>query len=220
MNIRPELLIPFCPPSKVRLGGAFDGGYAVCPEFVADRLISLGCDNKTHFESAYLSLRPNAKIDIYDPNGKCDLAEQDDRVSFHEKAIQSFDELDMSSPCVVQIDVEGSEKDMILNYNGSFDNVTQLVIEIHFKLKKRPQKKGWNDCLEKLNEHFHLIHIHGNTRSRVDVNAPIPNVIECTYINKKLFVPDSLEPNIFPDCGVDRPNRRNNEQHQLDWWIV
>lgn len=220
MKVKPELLIPFAPPSKVRLGNAFDGGYAVCPSFLEDRLISLGCDNKSSFERAYFSLRPNSKADIYDPNNVCILAEADTRAKFHNKAIQSFDELDLSTPCVIQMDIEGGEKDLILNYEGGFENVTQLIIEFHFKMKGKPVKNGWNECLEKLNEHFHLIHIHGNTNAHINYHSPIPNVIECTYVNKEAWCPAEIESKPFPDLGVDRSNKRARKQHYLDWWII
>ena len=213
-----DLLIPTAPPSKIRLGSAFDGGYAVCPDFLEEKLISIGCDNKTDFESAYLAFKPNSEITIYDPRKRCALANQEERVEFHKKEINSFSELDMSSECVVQMDIEGAEYKMINEYKGSFDNVSQLIIEYHFGIHGGVEK-DWRPVLEKINSHFHLIHMHGNSTKPIRHCAPVPDVLECSYLHRNVFNPVKIEPSSFPVTGIDRPNRRGMKQHVLDWWI-
>lgn len=213
-----DLLIPTTPPSKIRLGSAFDGGYAVCPNFLEKRLISIGCDDKTDFESAYLLFNPDSEITIYDPRKRCALADQDERVEFHKKAINSFSDLDMSSKCVIQMDIEGAEYEMINNYDGKFENVSQLIIEYHFGIHGGAEK-DWRPILEKINAHYHLIHMHGNTTKPIRHCSPVPDVLECSYLHHDVFKASEIEPNPFPVTGIDRPNRRGMEQHLLDWWI-
>ena len=221
MNDLKELFIPVCPPSKIRLGACFDGGYVMCPDFAEDRLISVGCENRATFEQSYLSLRPNAKVTIYDGTSQCDFAKQEERAEFINKNVYSFDDMDISSPCVIQMDIEGAEFDILNKYTGDFSNVSQFIIEWHWKLRNR--KKPFSlisSAVEKINKHFHLIHMHGNTRTRRGAYPPVPNVLECTYVNKSLFEPTEIEPRPYPDLGVDRPNRRKSLNHKLDWWIV
>lgn len=216
-----ELFIPVSPPSKVRLGTCWDGGYAVCPDFVEDRLFSIGCDNKTSFEQSYLSLRSKAKVSIYDGRGKCNLAKQDERVDFIRKDVNSFEEIDTSSPCVVQMDIEGAEFQILDEYTGDFSNVSQLLIEWHWNyIKTKNPTDLIMRVVEKVNKYFHLIHMHGNTTRGISAYPPVPNILECTYVNKSLFEPTEIEPRPYPDHGVDKPNRRRNQQHKLDWWIV
>ena len=60
-------------------------------------------------------------------------------------------------------------------------------------------------CFEKLNEHFYIVHAHGNVYGG-EING-IPNVIELTYINKDYFESQpGLNKTVLPIPGLDFSN--------------
>ena len=94
------------------------------------------------------------------------------------------------------MDIEGGEWDWLecLEQN-ELNRITQMTIELHFffNLKK---KTNHNEefaerfkIIEKLNEQFFLMHVHGNNNSNLFKygGEVYPSVIECTYVNKKCF---------------------------------
>lgn len=205
---------------KVRWGTNKDGGYVIASEYMhVSKLISCGCDNQTSFEEDYLNHNTNGHVDIYDLKNRCDLANHNKNVKFYNTKISSFEQIDTDQPCIIQMDIEGSEFDVLNSYCGTFSNVLQLIIELHFNFKGNLD--SWSRILQKLNQHFYLIHIHGNNFSSIGKYAPVPDVIECTYINKSI-VNESLndEHLSYPIPNLDYPNRSDRKDIKLDWWIA
>ena len=214
-----DLLTPFKIANKIRLGNKCDGGYVVSEDHIfADTLISLGCDNQTSFEEAFLELNPNSNIFIYDKNSKCDLADNVSNVHFENKQILTFEDMSIHNNSVVQMDIEGSEYDLLKNYVGNFDKINQLIIEFHFHFSGNTS--GWENVLTKLNDSFYLVHIHANNCTEIKDFTPVPNAIECTYVNKSLFnqTPD-IENTSYPLQNLDFVNCNNKPDLTLDWWL-
>jgi len=214
------LLQPKHIENKVRWGINKDGGYVIASDYSnVDKLISCGCDNQTSFEEDYLKHNTDGHIDIYDLKNKCDLAKYNNNIKFYNTKIVSFEQLNIDHPCMIQMDIEGSEFDILDSYRGIFDNVLQFIIEFHFHLKG--DLDSWSRILEKLNQSFYLVHIHGNNYSSVGKYSPVPDVIECTYINKKI-VNTSLDNEYlsYPIPNLDYPNRSDRKDITLDWWIT
>jgi hypothetical protein len=220
-----DLLVPKYYENKIRLGNKSDGGYVVSADHLTDRLISLGCDNLTKFEEDYLVRAPDSSVVIYDGTSKCDLSDKDDRVTFHNKNIYSISELDMSKPCMVQMDIEGCELDFFTDNHDKMDMINQLVLEIHFHEEKYPEFpiKGsidkWVELLKLFNDRFSLIHIHVNDNGiaqRRPLFCGVYDLLELTYIKKD----DSLkkETRHFPLDGLDYPNGYNINP-RIDWWL-
>lgn len=227
--IEPELLQNLLKPkhipasNKKRFGDKHDGGYVLYEPIIAKstELLSFGCNNLTSFEEDILSYNNNIFVNIYDIEGPCSLAEQNDRVCFYTQKITSIDDIQVkSSNTIIQMDIEGSE---FYVFNNSLplnfvQNVSQFVIEIHFPFDVSDQDKI--KLFENINKNFDLIHIHANNNASPDYIGPIPAVIECTYLNKDISSPLNLteETDSFPIAGLDYPNHNSFKDYDLSWW--
>ena len=98
---------------------------------------------------------------------------------------------------------------------GLFD---QIVIEVHGL--GTDLSESWLDkkieVIRKLNELFYLYHVHANNFSRVYyINwYKVPDSLELTFVNKKLFKNAEYSKVIFP-TEFDRPNDKNKEDKKL-----
>jgi hypothetical protein len=100
------------------------------------------------------------------------------------------------------MDIEGGEWDWLESLErDELNRITQMTIELHFFFNSK--KKNLNEefverlkIIEKLNEQFFLMHVHGNNNSNLFKYGVelYPSVIECTYVNKKCF---KNNPNFF-----------------------
>ena len=125
-------LIPKQIKNKIRFGFPKDGGYVLSLEHIyAKKLISCGCDNQTSFEEDFLRYNPNSYIDIYDINDKCDLAQTNNCVNFYNRKVIDLNELNISEECIIQMDIEGDEYNILNEYTGNFKNIKQFVVEFH-----------------------------------------------------------------------------------------
>jgi hypothetical protein len=219
-----DLLSPKFYENKIRLGQQSDGGYVVSKDHLCKHLISIGCNNSTTFEEDYLKLIDDAKIDIYDGAGSCDLATKDNRVLFHNKYVNGIKDLNISEKCVVQLDIEGAELSFF-NDDTSLNLIEQLIIEVHFHHEVYPTfpingtTEKWIEFFEKLNKYFSLIHIHVNDNGiaqRRPMFCGVFDLLELTYIKKN----DSLQNEYrkYPLDGLDFPNGYNINQ-EIDWWL-
>lgn len=218
-----SLLSPKSYRDKIRIGKNGDGGYVVSKNHLTKHLISIGCENSTSFEEHYLSIVNESKIDIYDGNSICDLAERNKNVNFYNKNIYSINELNINEPCMIQMDIEGGEL-FFFEKCDKLNFVEQLVIEIHFHKEQYPQfpilgdYDKWRSLFELFNEYFSLIHIHVNDNG-IAQNRPkffgVYDLLELTYIKKN----DSLniENQSFPIEGLDFPNSYGINP-KIDWW--
>lgn len=212
-----DLLLPVYHENKVRMGTPDrDGGYIVDPSLFTDRLVSVGCKNETEFEEAYLKIRPNAIVDIYDGGGTCDLAEKNDNVNFILKFITKMDDITLYDDCVVQMDIEGYEL-KVLTGKPDLSSIKQLIIEIH--LNYAPYYEAWRAALSHLNETHGLIHLHMNNWVKKELYG-VPAVLELTYVRKDcLTTPNEPDTRVYP-LEMDVPNRRDDSYDpQLDWWL-
>ena len=92
------------------------------------------------------------------------------------------------------------------------------MIEFHFY---DSITKDYNlaDIFNKLNKSFYLIHMHGNNH-RGYIDFGIPQVLECTYVNKNLFTATpEKETNGFPIDGLDFSNCVARKDMTLNWWV-
>lgn len=214
-----DLLIPKHIDNKIRWGVNKDGGYVLSSHFsTVSQLISCGCDNQTSFEEDYLKHNPSGKINIYDTKNTCDLAQKNHNVQFYNNKVVSIDQLNISEPCIVQMDIEGSEYDILSNYAGNFSNIVQFIVEFHFIYAG--DLAGWETILTKLNKYFYLIHIHANNCVQSKKYSPVPDVIECTYLNKNLLNTTLDNDNVsYPTKGLDYRNCPHKPELILNWWI-
>lgn len=120
----------------------------------------------------------------------------------------------------LKMDIEGGEYPFLLNINvDKLKLFTQIVIEFH-----GINDNSWNcnyedkiKCLEKLSNTHYLIHVHGNNYGGIMNN--IPNVIECTFINKNYYKGNiELNKINLPIVNLDYPNIPNIKNYDLNFY--
>ena len=124
---------------------------------------------------------------------------------------------------ILKLDVEGAEYDVIASTpTDVFEHFSQIVIEFHnMHIFENIDTACF--ALEKLLKTHMPIHVHANNVGRIlkinDVN--MPELLEVTYINKKLFKGDEeLTECIYPRNEIDVRNCYYNNDIILGYWNI
>jgi hypothetical protein len=204
-----------CPFTKVRLGRDYDGGYIVAdiPNVQYDILLSAGIDKDISFEHAFVN-KYNCQCLAYD--GTIDFIDiADDNITFVKKNIGYYNddfntnlhnEIATYSHICIKMDIEGGEYPWVDSLTTEqLSNIDQIVIEFHHPISK-------SEVFNKINETHYLIHFHANNCCGVIKNrgVNIPNVFECTYVNKKYITSPELNTDVIPG-PLDMPNIGGND---------
>ena len=196
-----------CDLERIRLGDKNDGGYVIFDGLTYDGLISGGIEYTNTFENEFIEkYRTHCYAFDYSIEK---LPQTNDKIIFKKMKINKTNNLvnyiDLHDSCFVKMDIEGSEWEWLCALSKTtLNKISQLVIEFHFLLMIDDEVKANNELLldmflermktiEKLNETHVMCHIHANNFSpnmKFNDNL-IPTVIECTFINKKIFTEDS-----------------------------
>jgi hypothetical protein len=212
----PELLTVYASPfTKTRIGKQNDGGYIVCdiPNINYDFLISGGISNDISFEEHLCNIN---NIDCYAFDGTINgINTNNKNITFIKKNIgpimddnntNLFPLINKGNNIFLKMDIEGAELPWLKCLNDEqLQRFSQIVIEFHF-----PFSEDDNAVFEKINKNHVLVHFHGNNCPAGVINHKgiiIPNVFECTYINKKYIDLTQLKLNSEPIPGpLDMPN--------------
>ena len=211
------------PYNKIRVGKDYDGGYIICdiPEIEYDIIISGGIASDISFEEHLCKLYPNILCYGFDGTSWCDVNNYSSNIIIIKKNIgmvndenntNLIDLLENNKKIFVKLDIEGDELNWLKILNDEhISNISQLVIEFHW-----PFLEEHTVLLEKLNKHLVLVHFHGNNCPagvRDHNGIIVPNIFECTYINKKYVDMEKLELNsdIIPSPILDMPNCAGND---------
>lgn len=216
-----------------RVGRVNDGGYVV-PELAvqkADACIGYGISDDISFERQISKIY---NIPSYGFDGTCSpidtkhklckfirqsLVSQDcidGKIPFP-KGIgkggsfeQHLDRLNLKDKKVfIKMDIEGNEYSTMPDILKHSHNITGIVLEVHFNNAK--QSKSAKNLLEKINENFLLVHVHGNNCCKklfVTENSKgkIPCAFELSYINKNLVENSNLSADQSHPKRIDMPN--------------
>jgi hypothetical protein len=214
----------------VRYGNKSDGGYIVNTKYLglSNVLYTYGVGGEVSFEIDLLKHNPNYKIHLYDSTIS-KFPEINGNVIKHKEGLASYkkykyDNLlnhlsinqDVNEKILLKIDIEGGEFDFFRNIDiNSLSNVVQMIVEFH--IDKAPVDH-FIECLNKINEKFICIHIHGNNYSYINYinNIEFPTLPEFTFINKHYIkeTPLLISKN-YPIENLDYPNGGMNR----DWSI-
>lgn len=182
-----------------RYGNKSDGGYIVNTKYLqlSNVLYTYGVGGEVSFEIDLLKHNPNYKIHLYDPTIS-QFPKIEGNVTKHEQGLSflkqdKYDNFlnhlsanqDMNEKVLLKIDIEGGEFDFFRNIDiNSLSNVVQMIVEFHID---RAPINNFIECLNKINEKFICIHIHGNNHSNItrinDIEFPV--VPEFTFINRQ-----------------------------------
>lgn len=200
--------------NKKRVGHPNDGGYVIIDliNINYDILLSGGVAKDSSFEDAFLTLYP--ELICYAFDGTVEKSPSlNINYNFVKKNIAPLETntttnlntyLDNYKTIFLKMDIEGHEIPWLESLNvNQLNNIAQIVIEFHSPFTQKEE-----DVFKKLNEVFFLVHFHGNNYSKLVEykGIHIPDVFECTYINKKYIeFPLALNDEILP-TKFDAPN--------------
>jgi hypothetical protein len=208
---------------KLRLGKDNDGGYVICeiPNITYNILISGGIDNDITFEDSFCT-KYNTPCFAFD--GTINNIHIDNpNITFVKKNIGKnnddfttnlVDLLESNQNIFVKMDIEGAEFEWLMSLDDNiFDRIDQMVIECHF-----PKSQRETDVFKKINNIFFLVHYHANNYYGYNLhnNVSIPNVFECTYVNKKYLENPKLNTTKLP-TSIDMKNVIEYPDYLIDY---
>jgi len=220
---------------KVRIGSNLDGGYVIAEMKNFDTLYSYGCDNKLSFETDFYE-KYGSQCYLYDHT--LNMTENIPKyIKFKKEGVShvkcdNMNTLDShiienghenSQNLFLQMDIEGAEYKTLLASN-CLTNFSQIVLEFHIRVWENNFKvdtKDLKELLEKLNQSFRCIHIHGNN-SYVQpwyYKNKIPLVFEVTYVRKDLISSYTKRTIPFPEEGLDFPNFPHAPDLTINYFI-
>lgn len=227
-----EELIVYTPSEnykRIRVGKGSDGGYVLLDINInkIEAFYSYGVNDDYSFDDEFSKISCSVGR-LFDPTvsypnnitenlsfKKIGLATGEGTITQH---VQGYG--DFGKKMILKIDVEGAEWDWLETTNQEelrmFD---QILIEYH-GMDKTNQYEKYTKCLNRINEHFYLYHVHGNNhRPLVPVEKSfIPDVIECSYIRKELVPCEENRDVNFPIEGLDRSNHHWLPDIPLGYW--
>lgn len=210
---------------KKRYGRDSDGGYVILNTSLgATHLLGYGVDTDVSFENE-LTEAWGIQAHIFDHTIDT-IPHTNTSVTYVKEGIGSKDSEPLftlethvkryvppDANFILKMDVEGAEWDVLRN--ADLSRVSQLIIEFH------ELQEDHSDIIQKLNEQFYLVHIHGNNCHNqpwtyIDRVHRMPRYLECTYVRKDLVtaVPSTQK---FPG-PLDHKCRPDVPELELNFW--
>ena len=240
MNIIEALRVYNVYSPKIRIGNERDGGYIV-NELITQhtqKLISVGMGGDDAFERDWFG-KYQTSIEAYDGTYPCQsmcsmYSDYVNKKIFYIKQNVGYEEsliplnviVDGKSDVLLKVDTEGAEYKIFDDIQLS--NVTGLLLEVHDLHSIENQNKLIN-LIENNFSDLLLFHIHGNSwgntftfnLSKTGIRGleiqNFPQVIELSFINKKLIQSHELEKETFPISGLDTSNKHDAQDIDLFW---
>jgi len=219
--MNPNVLTVYKSPfNKLRIGKQYDGGYIICdiPNVKYDFMISGGVADDISFEECLCNKYSDMNCYAFDGTVYCNIdSSVNKNIMFIKKNIGTvndnentnlFDLIEKGNDIFLKMDIEGFELPWIRCLStDQLNKFSQIVMEFHFPFSEQD-----NEIFEKINKNHVLVHFHGNNCPAGVINHKgiiIPNVFECTYVNKKYINMSLLELNAdnipshidMPNCG-------------------
>jgi hypothetical protein len=214
------------PFKKIRIGSKNDGGYIIChiPNMNYDLILGCGVENNLDFENEFLS-KYSYINDCFVFDGTIDkIPESNNKIKWIKKNISSKntdtttnldDYINKYNNVFLKMDIEGHEIEWLETLNTKqIDNLSQIVIEFHYPFSPRESA-----IFSKLNKTHVLLHLHGNNNAGIRKynNINLPEVFECTYVNKKHIDIDLELNNEKLPCDLDAPNNKDAKDIDLNY---
>lgn len=226
----------------LRIGRSNDGGY-VAPEKAmrnADVLLGYGIADDISFEEDFSKIykKPSFGFDCGIKSIKTnsnlvtfisDCIGSDKHLYSQQKShgrTVSFDqqlkELNLANKKIlIKLDIEGAEYDVFENILKHSDQITGIVMELHF-FNQFEEFKAFK-LLSSLQDKFLLLHVHGNNYvglesrfSARNVKGKIPKAIELSYINKSLVDKYQVSANQSHPTKIDMPCNCNAPEAEFE----
>jgi hypothetical protein len=113
----------------------------------------------------------------------------------------------------VKVDIERSEYRVLADVIEDAARINGLAIEFH---ECDILWERFAELMDRLQERFAIVHIHGNNWSPLIPGSSCPQTLEVSLVNKTLL-PASLSPSTaaYPIPGLDMPNNRERDDYRL-----
>lgn len=217
---------------KIRIGNTHDGGYVLPKQTLehSECMFSYGISNDITFDEHYISLT-GKKVHAYDHTIEGVNTQHPELFTWYKKGISGtpqeqtnnflnhYKELGISGRVLLKIDVEGCEYEWLQNTDiQELANITTcIVLEVHY-LNDVDTRNKFISCMEQLNKHFYVCHIHGNncgsTFNYEGLDFPV--VLELTFVPKETVEQISDNTESFP-TALDNPNSIHLPDIQLNF---
>jgi hypothetical protein len=199
---------------RKRIGKDNDGGYIIIDAPINyDFLIGAGINDDTSFEDHFLSLYPKLECHAFDGTIKKSPS-KNPRFTWIPKNIGSGDNeddlisyLEKYSNIFLKMDIEGHEIEWIEKLTEKhLNSLAQIVIEFHYPFSERHYA-----VMRKIHKTHVMFHFHEN--NCCGYNGSIPNVFECTFLNRRYVTYPVWRNTIpLPIEGLDQPNLLSKTQ--------
>lgn len=117
-----------------------------------------------------------------------------------------FSKFKNNNNLILKCDIEGSEYEIIEDLMLYEKKVCMMIFEFHWIDKK---KDLFLEKIKKIQEHFSIIHIHGNNHfDFLDDESNIPIILEITFVNNKNIIfnkKNNSSTSFFPVANLDQP---------------
>jgi len=217
---------------KIRIGNTYDGGYVLPKQALeqSECLFSYGINNDITFDEHYIELA-GKKVYGYDhtingihtnhphlftwyKKGLSGTSQQDT-----DNFLNHYKQLGINGRVLLKVDVEVHEYEWLQNTNiQELANITTcLVLEVHM-LHDDSFRQKFINCIEELNKHFYLCHIHGNNYAptfNYD-GHDVPMVLELTFVPKETVAEVGISLESFP-TSLDTPNNPHTPDINLNF---
>jgi len=198
--------------NKIRIGPSHDGGYVHIDDFKDIKLaIGGGLGNDDTWELSMLG--KGIPVIAFDHSPDYVYQNTDRGYTWYKLPMQGYSSnnstLDLMLPLyadhsvIAKIDIEHDEWNMFrYTQLSNLNKFRQIVVEFHNLTTEYYALPTFRH----LNEHFKVVHVHGNNCSSCDhyEGHNIPHVIELTFANKSYYNL-SISNEIFPGI-LDTPN--------------
>jgi hypothetical protein len=191
-----------CGKELIRIGSPGDGGYLLPDDLAGiEYCFSPGVSDRSEFENQLADLGIKSFLADYSVDapqvarpelifdkkflGASDRGNFMTLASWKDKYLKDY-----AGDLILQMDIEGSEYEVILNMPDSLlSQFRIIVIEFHFlhKLYEQFAFRLLSPSFEKILQSFHVVHIHPNDLGGIVKvgGIEIPKVMEFTFLNKK-----------------------------------
>ena len=220
---------------KQRLGPEHDGGYVMIAGQDYDVLYSYGIGSDMGFESHFVA-ENRIRAYLYDHTiGGLPEEDPSPLITWKPEGIGPRRTADLNSlqghvaenghaekgNLLLKMDVEGAEwLSLLATPDDVMGRFKQLVMELHgFGTETGDAFDNQAKVLRKLNETFHLAHVHGNNYSNLQAvgNSVVPEVLEVAYVRKSDFVAVASTTQ-YPMPRLDFPNFSYRDDIILDFY--
>jgi hypothetical protein len=117
-----------------------------------------------------------------------------------------FNKFNFNNNLILKCDIEGSEYEIIEDLLLYKNKICMIIFEFHWIDKN---KELFLEKIKKIQDHFSIIHIHGNNHFNfLEDGSNIPIILEITFANNKYVLFDKEDnslPLFFPIKYLDQP---------------